>query len=117
MIRMFGIKNCDTVKKAQKWFQQQAIAFEFVDFRAEGIEQQQIQQWLTELGAAAVINKRSTTYRNLNDTQKAQLETERAAELLQEHPTLIKRPVLEHDNGSLVGFNVAKYESIFAGKE
>lgn len=114
MIRMFGIKNCDTVKKAQKWLLQNQISFEFIDFRTNPVKPEQLQFWLYEIGKDKVINKRSTTFRKLNDEQKIQLEGNNTVALLLEHPTLIKRPVLEHDKGCLVGFNQAKYESIFA---
>lgn len=110
---LYGIKNCDTVKKARKWLDDHRVEYRFHDFRADGIEPQQIQQWLDEIGIDMLINKRGTTYRHLNDEQRDQLASTRPADLLAAQPTLMKRPVLDLGHERVVGFSVERYHDMF----
>lgn len=112
-ITLYGIKNCDTVKKARKWLEQNDIDYQFVDHRADGLDDNNLQQWLDKLGWESLVNKRSTTYRALSDTDKANLGANTAAALLKANPTLIKRPLLEQDGEVHVGFNDALYSRLF----
>lgn len=105
MITVYGIKTCDTVRKALKWLESQGIPHTFYDFRAEGLEVAQVQRWVDELGWESVLNKRSTTWKQLNDLDKEGLEACQAVKLMVEHPTLIKRPVFECQDIVLQGFN------------
>lgn len=105
MITVYGIKTCDTVRKALKWLESQGIPHTFYDFRAEGLEVAQVQRWVDELGWESVLNKRSTTWKQLNDLDKEGLEACQAVKLMVEHPTLIKRPVFECKAIILQGFN------------
>ncbi len=112
MFTLYGIKNCDTVKKARRWLEDNNVEFTFHDFRADGLNQDQVQAWLDELGHAVLVNKRSTTWKQLDDGQKDQALGNAAAALLVEHPTLIKRPVLDTGKQRQVGFSAANYQAL-----
>lgn len=112
MTTVFGIKQCDTVKKACRWLDQHSVPFTFHDFRIDGLTSEHVANWLASLGAETLINKRSTTFRQLDEQSKAQLEIDPVTVLLA-HPTLIKRPVLEHTNAVSVGFSDAQFAQIF----
>ncbi len=105
MIKMYGIKNCDTIKKAQKFLINHKIDFEFIDFRDNPIDKTKLQTFVDKLTWGKLINKRSTTYRNLNDKEKNNI----TLELVLRNPTLIKRPVLVTNNIIMVGFNEKAY--------
>lgn len=114
MTTMYGIPNCDTIKKAKKWLGANDIPFQFHDFRKDGIDIGWLEQAADELGWENLMNKRGTTYRQLPEEQKADLNSTKALALLRENPAMIKRPVLEH-NGSLhLGFKPGQYEDIFS---
>ena len=106
MIKMYGIKNCDTIKKAQKFLQVQGVAFEFVDFRESPINEKTLQRFVDAVGWDKLINKRSTTYRNLSDAEKQNI----SLELTLKNPTLIKRPVLVVGDDIEVGFSEKLYQ-------
>ncbi|CAC9565509.1 FIG138056: a glutathione-dependent thiol reductase [uncultured Gammaproteobacteria bacterium] len=108
MIKMYGIKNCDTIKKAQKFLITQGIDFEFIDFRQDPIDEQTLQSFVDAVGWEKVINKRSTTYRNLSDNEKHNI----TLELTLKNPTLIKRPVLVTESGVSVGFDKETFAKI-----
>ena len=110
---LFGIPNCDTVRKARKWLEGHSIAHEFVDLREDTPAADQIATWLEALGADRLINRRSTTYKQLNEAQRAALLGDEAVTLLREHPTLIKRPVLAVDGRLSVGFSEQEYAELF----
>ncbi|WP_113906103.1 arsenate reductase [Aliidiomarina celeris] len=113
MTTLFGIKNCDTVKKARKWLTEHKIEHEFVDLRESPIAAVTLEHWLSEVGKDKLLNTRSTTWRNLPEDDKGDLTLPRTVHLLQAHPTLIKRPVLVHNNSIHVGFKDAEYQEIF----
>jgi arsenate reductase len=113
MITLFGIKNCDTVKKARRWLDNHSIEYQFHDFRVDGITANQVNNWLDTAGIESLINKRSTTWKSLSETQKQMLSPENAVALILEQPTLIKRPVLITNNGIHIGFKESSYQSIF----
>lgn len=104
MITLYGLKNCDTCRKALKWLDAQGIAHRFHDIRADGLGPDQISAWTSALGWEAVLNRRSTTWRQLGEAERAGLDEARAVALMAAHPTLIKRPVIDTDGGFLVGF-------------
>ncbi len=107
MLKVYGIKNCDTVKKARRWLEQQSIDYQFHDFREDGISKKQLGEWVKKLGRDRLINKRSTTWRQLTDEDKAISSDKQAIDLLYQNPTLIKRPVIEANNLLEVGFTEA----------
>ncbi len=112
MITLYGIKNCDTVKKARTWLEQNNIAYQFHDFRADGLDKQQVNNWISELGLETLVNKRSTTWKELDEATKNQFDTN-ALDVITENPTLIKRPLLDTGKQKHVGFKDAEYSKIF----
>lgn len=113
MTTLYGIKNCDTVKKARKWLESQGINYQFHDFRADGINAKQVQQWLQALGWETLVNKRSTTWKQLDEATRAAMNEQIAAETILAQPTLIKRPLLDTGNTLTVGFKETEYQSLF----
>lgn len=118
-VTVFGIPNCDTVKKSRVWLQEQAIDFVFHDFKKQGLDQHTIEQWLQHLSLDVLINRKGTTWRALSDEQKtAASNREQAISLMLSHPSLIKRPVVQISQGQQiqhvsVGFSTAQFEDIF----
>ena len=104
MLTVYGIKQCDTCRKALKWLDGQGMEYRFHDFRVDGLEAKQLQNWLVSPYASKLVNRRSTTWRQLTDEQR-QLEGDALLELLLAFPTLIKRPVFVTDEIVAVGFN------------
>ena len=103
MTTFYGLKNCDTCKKAMKAMDAAGTAYTFVDIRADADLTAKTPTWLDAVGAKVLVNTRSTTWRGLDEAQRARVETDAAA-LLAEHPTLIKRPVIEHAGEVRVGW-------------
>lgn len=112
MIIMYGIKNCDTIKKARKFLETNNIDYEFHDFREDGLNSIQLRAWLKELGWEKVINKRSTTWRNLPDETKENMDETLAMVVAEQQPTIIKRPVLELADKVMIGFSEKTYQSL-----
>lgn len=112
MTKLYGIKNCDTVKKARVWLDQQNIDYQFHDFRADGVTLQQAQVWVETLGEA-LINRRSTTWKQLSADQQTSAVSA-PAQLVVEFPTLIKRPLLETQSELFCGFKPDQYATIFS---
>ena len=104
-ITIYGIKNCDTVKKALKFLSSHSISYEFIDYRERPISEKQYEDFRNAVGIEELVNRRSTTYRTLSDDEKQSM----GYELISKHPTLIKRPVLTIDDEVIVGFNEKKY--------
>lgn len=114
MTTLYGIPNCDTVKKARKWLDAAGIGHQFHDFRKDGLTADQVKPWVDALGWETLINKRSTTWKALADDVKQTINDSNVVALVLEHPTLIKRPLLEHGSQPQVGFKPAQYEAVFA---
>ncbi|MDB6063132.1 MAG: ArsC family reductase [Verrucomicrobiaceae bacterium] len=110
---LYGIKNCDTVKKARQWLDQHHIEYRFHDFRSDGLQLQQTQTWLDEIGIDTLLNKRGTTWKQLDENLRAQVTADNVAALMIEHPALIKRPVLDIGHQRFVGFSEKTYRDIF----
>ena len=119
MLILFGIKNCDSVKKARKWLDSYDIQYKYHDFRQDGIDRHKLEIWINTLGWESVLNRRSTSWKALDLKMKEQLDNQRAIELILKYPTLVKRPVIESSNILLVGFKLAEYAEHFSklGKE
>lgn len=105
MLTVYGIKTCDTVRKALKWLDARGIPYAFHDFRADGLDAGVCGRWVDALGWESVLNRRSTTWRNLPECDKESLDAERAVILLVANPTLVKRPVFESNSLIEIGFN------------
>ena len=110
-IVVYGIPNCDTVKKARKWLDAQSVSYEFHDYKKKGIDAETLSSWCTVLGWEALVNRRGTTWRKLDDAQKANLDQASAIKLMQENTSLIKRPVIHAGDEFLLGFNAEQYET------
>ncbi|BDR12723.1 ArsC family reductase [Vibrio parahaemolyticus] len=112
-ITMFGIPNCDTIKKAKKWLEAEDIAYEFHDYRKQGVDEALVTEFCDALGWEIVLNKRGTTFRQLTQEQKDSLNEENAIKLLVENPAMIKRPILKVDDQLHIGFKADQYTTIF----
>ena len=108
---LYGISNCDTVRKARKFLENQQVDFQFHDFRKDGLDVATIQNWLKTIDFSELLNKRSTTWKNLSESDRQAIENQDLA-LLAQNPTLIKRPVLVTENTLLVGFNAERYQEV-----
>ncbi|MEX1033262.1 MAG: ArsC family reductase [Cellvibrionaceae bacterium] len=113
MTVLYGIRNCDTVKKARRWLDARKIDYRFHDFRADGLTEAQVRIWLADLGSDRLINKRSTSWKNLGAHQQAALNAQSAVQLILDNPTLIKRPLVETGKRRLVGFDTDTYSDLF----
>ena len=113
-ITVFGISNCDQVRKARNWLSEQGFEFVFYDFRKQGLSEAQISQWIDALGWEQVINKRSTAWRALNDEDKANMDAQKAAICAAQTPTLIKRPLLAVNHTFIPGFNESTWREALA---
>ncbi|MEC5160387.1 MULTISPECIES: ArsC family reductase [unclassified Janthinobacterium] len=113
-ITLYGIPNCDTVKKARVWLADQQQAFTFHDFKKQGLERATVAQWLQHLQWEALVNRKGTTWRNLSEERKAAVvDADSALELMLESPSVIKRPVLHDGQQFHVAFSDAQYRAIF----
>ena len=110
---LYGIPNCDTVKKARTWLDARGVAYRFHDYKKAGIAAEKLAQWCGEAGWDKVLNRAGTTFKKLPDAAKADLDQAKAIGLMREQPSMIKRPIVEHDGRLLVGFAVKDWESAF----
>ncbi len=117
MIKVYGINNCDTVKKAIHWLKENQIEFEFHDYKKRGISAEKIDEWLSQYPFEKLVNKAGTTYKKLSDSEKALIIDNQSAKLLMlEKNSVIKRPIIESDKILLIGFNVDSYASVLGKK-
>ena len=113
-ITLYGIPNCDTVKKARTWLDQHDVAFAFHDYKKAGIDRPRLERWVAEHGWQTVLNRAGTTFRALPDADKADLDAGKAIDLMLAQPSMIKRPVLDLGDRTLVSFKPDLYEAAFA---
>lgn len=113
-IIIYGISNCDTIKKACRWLDEQQINYQFHDYRKDGLTQTMLEEFECNVGWENLLNKRSTTYRQLDKTKKETLNRQNALDLLEKHPTLIKRPLLVCHRHYLIGFKPDEYHQFFS---
>lgn len=113
MTTLYGIKNCDTIKKARNWLSQNDVPYQFVDYRTDGISQEQLATFAKACGWQNLLNTRGTTYRQLNEADKADLTEEKALILMLAQPAMIKRPLLEHEGHYHLAFTPDQYQHIF----
>jgi arsenate reductase len=112
-IVLYGIKSCDAVKKARRWFDAHEIPYTFHDYKIAGIDPSRLQEWCNALGWEALLNRAGTTFRKLSDDDKQGLDEPKALRLMLANPSMIKRPIVERREGLLVGFELARYEKLF----
>ena len=114
---IYGIKNCDTMKKARAWLDSHGVAYAFHDYKTSGIDKASLARWVKEHGWETVLNRAGTTFRALPDAEKQGLDAGKATALMLAQPSMIKRPVLDLGKGStIVGFKPEIYEAAVAGK-
>jgi Spx/MgsR family transcriptional regulator len=113
-LTMFGISNCDTVKKARRWLDEQNVAYRFHDVREDGLDAARLQGWIDALGWEKLLNKAGTTFRKLPDAQKEGLDAASAKALMLDQPAMIRRPVVEAADAISVGFSAADWQARFA---
>ncbi|QQN30241.1 ArsC family reductase [Pseudomonas syringae group genomosp. 3] len=106
---LFGIKACDTMKKARTWLDEHSLSYEFHGYKTQAIDREHLTQWCDEHGWQVVLNRAGTTFRKLDDGQKADLDQAKAIELMLAQPSMIKRPVLDLGNKTLIGFKPDLY--------
>lgn len=108
---LYGIPNCDTVKKARDWLDAHGVAFIFHDYKKAGVERAWLEQWTDEHGWEVILNRAGTTFRKLAETDRADLDRAKAIDLMLAQPSMIKRPVLDLGDRRIVGFKPAVYEA------
>lgn len=109
---LFGIPNCDSVRKARKWLDGHGIQYQFHDFRKDGLSAKQLEHWCQVLGWETLLNRRGTTWRQLPEAERDAIDARRAQVLMLAQPTLIKRPVLKTGDTFEVGFNADRYQTL-----
>jgi arsenate reductase (glutaredoxin) len=116
-ITIYGIKNCDTMKKARAWLDSHGIAYAFHDYKAAGIDRMRLEAWSKQVGWETLLNRAGTTFRALSEEQKQGLDAAKAIALMLEQPSMIKRPVLDLGGGKLlVGFKPDAYAAALAAR-
>ena len=113
-LTLYGIPNCDTVKKARTWLDAAGVAYRFHDFRKDGLDPAKLQGWIDAIGWEKLLNKAGTTFRTLPDADKAELDAGKAKALMLDQPAMIKRPVVEAPDGVSVGFSATEWQARFA---
>lgn len=113
-LTLYGIPNCDTVKKARRWLDAAGVAHDFHDFRKDGLDAARLQGWIDALGWEKLLNKSGTTFRKLPDAQKQALDAASAKALMLDQPAMIRRPVVEADGAISVGFSPDDWQARFA---
>lgn len=113
MTTLYGIHNCDSVKKAKKWLEQSDIDFSYHDFRKDAFDSALVDEFIANIDWQLLLNKRSTSWKALSDSDKEDLDENKARALILANPTLIKRPVLKHGADYQVGFKAAQYQATF----
>lgn len=112
-MKLYGIKNCDSVKKAKAWLDEQQIAYDFIDFKLTPPTQAQIETWCNQVDWQQLLNTQSKTYRELDASLKPVTTETQAVQLMVNYPLLIKRPLVETERHSLVGFKIQVYQQFF----
>ncbi|MBW7983512.1 ArsC family reductase [Enterobacillus tribolii] len=116
MWTLYGIKNCDTIKKARRWLDEHQVAYHFHDYRADGLDAALLQRFVDALGWEPLLNTRGTTWRKLDETQRAGVtDAASAIAVMLEHPAIIKRPLLVNGDSLLLGFDNERYAHALAG--
>ena len=110
-VTLYGIPNCDTVKKARNWLDARGIAYAFHDYKKQGADAAKLEQWVAAAGWETVLNRAGTTFRKLDEADKSGIDAAKAVRLMAANPSSIKRPVVEHPGGLLVGFKEAEWQA------
>ena len=112
-LRIYGIKNCDTMKKAMRWLEERGLAYEFIDYKKAGVVTSHLPDWMARAGWETLLNTRGLMWKKLRDDQRADVDENKALTLLQDYPSMIKRPVLDTGEHLIVGFDPERYSTEF----
>lgn len=115
-MKVYGIPNCETVKKARAWLDQRGVAYEFHDYKKQGVDRALLQRWIAEHGWEAVLNRSGMTFRKLDPALTRDLDARKAADLMVDHPSAIKRPIAVDGKRTVVGFKAEAYEAAFGSR-
>ena len=113
MTTLYGIRNCDTTRKARRWLDAHGVDYRFHDVREDGLSRETVARWLDELGWETLVNKRSTTWKGLDPAVKDNMNNSTALDIIVDQPTLFKRPLLDIGHERHCGFSAARYQEIF----
>ncbi len=118
MITLYGIPNCNTIKKAREWLAVHNIEYHFHDYKKEGVTSEKLKKWIAEFGVETVVNRKGTTWKKISvEAPNQKLTATSAIKLMKENPSLIKRPVLESEENTLIGFEESNYQNFFKGNK
>lgn len=112
-VTIYGIKSCDTMKKARVWLDERGVAYAFHDYKTQGVDRERLRAWAREVGWETLLNRAGTTFRKLPETERQGISEGKAIELMLAQPSMIKRPVLDIGSRLIVGFKPADYEAAF----
>jgi arsenate reductase len=112
VVVIYGIRNCDTMKKARAWLDARKVAYRFHDYKAAGVEKSQLDHWVAQLGWETLLNRAGTTFRKLPEAEKSGLTEKKAIALMLAQPSMIKRPILEKGGKFTAGFDPEQYEKL-----
>lgn len=112
-VAIYGIRNCDTMKKARAWLEEHGVPYRFHDYKTDGIDRARLEDWAQEVGWERLLNRAGTTFRKLPEPERQDLDEARAVALMLAQPSMIKRPVLEAEGKLLVGFKAEEYARVF----
>ncbi len=112
IVKVYGIKACDTMKKARAWLESKGVDYEFHDYKSRGIDRATVAKWVSEAGWERVLNRKGTTFRQLPETDRTDLTADRAIDLMVAYPSMIKRPVVEGSGPLLLGFSPDDYNRL-----
>jgi len=113
-VTLYGIRNCDTMKKAWTWLDRHGVAYDFHDYKKQGVDRAHLERWAADVGWERLLNRAGTTFKKLPDADKQGLDQAKAIALMLSQPSMIKRPVLEADGTLLVGFRPEDYAKAFS---
>jgi len=116
MVTLYGISNCDTVRKARRWLEANGVDYTFHDLRTDGLDDALLERWMQEPGWERLLNRRSATWRRLPAAQRDVTGPEAARKLMRAHPTLIRRPLLDTGHARVVGFDTDRFARLFQGR-
>ncbi len=117
MIKLYGIKNCDTVKKAIKWLEEHDVEYQFHDYKKDGVDNLKLAEFVKKFGWEKLVNRKGTTWRQLGEIEQKKIINDKyALKLMCENPSVIKRPIVDMGSKQLIGFEVKEYESVFSKK-
>ena len=115
MITMYGIKNCDTIKKARNFLDNERVSYSFHDYKVSGVDKAKLEEWVMEHGWETIFNRSGTSFRALDAGDKAHIDADKAILLMITNPSLIKRPILDTGKGTIIGFKATTYENALQG--